>query len=295
MTEVWEPLKVDTPRGTFEVFRNGDGKPLCVTHLYSAFNQTGDHFAHAFLSWRTVYLVNLRDAGNSPRVRHQTELSMDMAVDDLDAIRAALGVAAWDYAGHSTGGMLGLKYALAHPESLGALIVAGAAASHHYNQRKDCIYHPDHPQFGRMQQLLEQLKDPRLPDTKRQRLTRQRTELSLYQPEHYDRYFDGRVTKRLAPSRLEYFSAWDFSAFDVRTRLANIHLPVLVACGRHDVQCPFWCSEEMHQRIPGSYLAEFASSNHYPFLEEPDKFQRVVEALLHTRDAEDLRLSSHGE
>ncbi|MFZ3579447.1 alpha/beta fold hydrolase [Virgibacillus sp. DJP39] len=95
-----------TDRGTFEVFTKGCGAPLCVTHLYSEFNATGDYFADSFTHGHKVYLVNLRDAGNSEKAHEPHELSMLESILDLEAIREALTVKTWSFAGHSTGGML---------------------------------------------------------------------------------------------------------------------------------------------------------------------------------------------
>ncbi len=38
----WINHLLSTNRGTFEIFVKGEGEPLCVTHLYSEFNETGD-------------------------------------------------------------------------------------------------------------------------------------------------------------------------------------------------------------------------------------------------------------
>src|SRR5690606_8354067 len=56
--EKWKQLIIDTERGIFEVFTKGEGPPLCVTHHYSIFNETGDYFAETFTPFCTVYLVN---------------------------------------------------------------------------------------------------------------------------------------------------------------------------------------------------------------------------------------------
>lgn len=45
---MWDRVMVETTRGSFEVFTAGEGEPICVTHLYSEFNETGDHFAEKF-------------------------------------------------------------------------------------------------------------------------------------------------------------------------------------------------------------------------------------------------------
>jgi hypothetical protein len=44
----WKTRLVSTARGTFEVFIKGKGLPLCVTHHYSEFNDSGDYFADSF-------------------------------------------------------------------------------------------------------------------------------------------------------------------------------------------------------------------------------------------------------
>ena len=95
-----------------------EGKPLCVTHLYSEFNSNGNLFASAFTNHYTVYLINLRGCGNSTHDTTKYNLGMVDAVRDLEAIREALNFKDWTYAGHSTGGMLALQYAIMCPERL---------------------------------------------------------------------------------------------------------------------------------------------------------------------------------
>ena len=276
----WRREVVETPRGLFEVFRQGRGMPLAVTHLYSAYNASGDRFAGAFAPLREVFLVNLRGAGASTWSGEPSELGMATAVDDLEAIRTALGFARWDFAGHSTGGMLGLGYAVRAQAGLGRLIVAGAAASRAYNQRPDSIYHPEHPEFGHMQRLIERLKAGGLSQAERARLAAERTALSLHHPERHGAYFGDGAAKEMAGARLDYFSRVDYPAFDLRDSLPQVRVPTLVLVGRHDVQCPAWCSEEIHALVPDSRLVVFEDSNHYPFLEEAEAFRAVIRDFL---------------
>lgn len=51
---MWKRQMLRTKRGTFELFTKGNGEPLCVTHHYSQFNETGDYFADVFTA-RIVY------------------------------------------------------------------------------------------------------------------------------------------------------------------------------------------------------------------------------------------------
>lgn len=273
---MWERTSVKTKRGVFEVFVRGEGKPICVTHLYSEFNETGDRFANVFIPHRKTFLVNLKDAGQSPKAKVPSELDMEETVDDLEAIRVALDFDTWDFAGHSTGGMLGLMYAVRYPESLASLLVVGAAASKDYAAHAGCIYNPDHPMYEPMQALRRlQLQEGIRPDQKR-KYGQEITKLSLCKPENYSQYFSQDIQKRVAPTRLDHFSRVDFPRFDLTPSLSQVDLPVLAMCGRHDVQCPLRCSEEIQNLVPNSELVVFEESNHYPFLEESSLFAEHV-------------------
>jgi proline iminopeptidase len=66
----------------------------------------------------------------------------------------------------------------------------------------------------------------------------------------------------------------------MRSQLAKVTVPALIMCGRYDVQCPLWCSVEMHELISGSKLVIFEHSNHYPFLEEAQRFSEEIHSFL---------------
>lgn len=280
----WETRTIHTARGKFEVFVKGEGNPICVTHHYSEFNHTGDYFAESLTEHHTVYLVNLKQAGNSSKANEAHELSMFDAVYDLEAIREALGYAKWTYAGHSTGGMIGVIYGIHFSKSLTSLILVGAAARKYANSSSECIYHPNHPHFDRMQQLIETLKRPDLPPGDRESFSKERTKLSLFQPDKYDEYFSLGIHKKMSAPRMNFFIREEM-IFDVTRELEKISTNTLILSGRHDVQCPLSFSVEMNELIPKSQLFIFNESNHYPFLEEKSLFRQVILTYLKETDA----------
>ncbi|MFJ8240311.1 alpha/beta fold hydrolase [Bacillus tropicus] len=245
---MWKQQMINTKRGTFELFTKGSGEPLCITHHYSQFNETGDYFADVFTSTHRVFLVNLRDAGNSAKANSEKELSM-----------------------------LGLLYAITYPNSLQSLVVVGAAASN-YTETPFCIYHPEHPQFHYMQQLIENLKTPQLTSEEREELATKRTKLSLYKPENYNSYFDKPIKKIMSASRMNAFSH-EYPAFNLREHLPSMKTKTLIICGRHDVQCPIQYSIDMHEGIRNSIFVTFEESNHYPFLEEAAQFTSTTQTF----------------
>lgn len=275
----WNQKMITTARGEFEVFTKGDGAPLCVTHHYSEFNETGDSFADAFTETNQVFLINLREAGNSAKAVQPYQLSILETVLDLEAIREVLGFDKWGFAGHSTGGMLGVVYAVYFSEKLCFNVIVGAAAREYMTFSKDCIYNEQHPQFEKMQELMEKLKQPGLSAGEKSSLKIQRTKWSLANPDKYDDYFAADIRKELSAVRLNFFSR-ELHVFDVTRKLGLITAPTLIMCGKHDVQCPLKYSVEMNELIPGSTLAVFNASNHYPFLEEAERFSEAYRSFV---------------
>ena len=228
-------------------------------------------------------LVNLREAGQSVRAEHDEQLTMRETVEDLEAIREAMGFEKWAYAGTSTGGMIGLTYGIHHSESLTCLIVAGATASRDYMSLSGSIYSSAHPKNARVVELLAIINNPASTPEERRPASREWTQMSLYRPEKIDDYFNvpGKGGKT-HPRRLRGYIN-ELANYDLRDSLHQIQVPTLVLCGRHDASCPVECSEEIHRLTPGSKLVIFEESNHYPYLEQPDHFQDAVQTFFACR------------
>ncbi|SEH63636.1 proline iminopeptidase [Halobacillus karajensis] len=271
----WKKRMVHSDRGNFEIFEKGEGFPLAVTHIYSEFNETGDYFAEVFVKTHHVYIINLKDCGNSDKAKAPHEFSMLETILDLESIRRALGFTKWKFAGHSTGGMLGVLYGIYFSDSLEKLLLVSAAAREYMTFSPDCIYNESHPNFNKMQELIERLKNNELSAQKRSELSKERTKLSLLKPEDYDQYFNRFTKKKMSVVRMNFF-ARELHTFDVTKKLPRIKTPTLIIGGTHDIQCPPLYSREMAEWIPDSILFLFNESNHYPHLEEPTEFNKVI-------------------
>ena len=278
----WERKLLHTSRAVFEIFMKGEGDPLCVTHHYSEFNGTGDYFAETFTGTNQVFLINLREAGGSDKANAPYQLSMLETIYDLEAVREALGFRHWGFAGHSTGGMLGIVYGIHFSKSLDFTVIVGGAAREYMTFSEDCIYNEAHPEFSRMQELIEALKQPDLSLGKRKELSVERTKLSLHHPEKYHELFSLGIHKGMSAARMNFFIR-ELQVFDMTRKLEFISVPSLIMCGRYDVQCPLKYSIEMAEGIPDSRLVIFERSNHYPFLEEADRFRGEYELFLYER------------
>ncbi|MCP4333250.1 MAG: alpha/beta fold hydrolase [Gammaproteobacteria bacterium] len=103
----------------------GTGPALFLIHGIGSRRQTWEQIIDELQDEYTCISYDLRGHGASPLP--DGPFGLDELVEDLEALRARLGIEQAHFAGHSLGGMIGPAYARAHPEralSLGLLSTA---------------------------------------------------------------------------------------------------------------------------------------------------------------------------
>jgi pimeloyl-ACP methyl ester carboxylesterase len=77
----------------------------------------------------------------------------------------------------------------------------------------------------------------------------------------------------------------DFTAcgrFDFMNEVQAIKLPTLVICGDQDALTPIKYSRYLADKIAGASLAIIEGAGHLPMMEQPDEFNKKVEAFLNS-------------
>lgn len=78
----------------------------------------------------------------------------------------------------------------------------------------------------------------------------------------------------------------DHGVIDWRDMLETISIPTLVCVGRYDRNAPVPAAEHVANSVSQGQLVIFEHSAHAPFYEEPEEFNRALEAFLdHTEEA----------
>lgn len=273
---MWEQKYIETGRGTFEYFVKGNGKPLAITHFYMAFNEQGNWFADPFTEHYKVFLINVRGAGNSPVITTDDQMRFEEIILDVEAVREALHIPKWAFAGHSTGGMLALQYAVLNPQSLTTCICGCSAASKAYARHPNSIYCPDNPNFNRMLDIMEALNNPHTTQEERRTLSFEWAMMSFVREEKLRNALTLPNGTRTVGKALDYFRKVAVKSLDLRKDLQTIQVDTYVFGGKYDAQCPIEFSEEIAERIPTSDLTIFEQSNHHPFVEEEQAFMDFV-------------------
>lgn len=277
---MWIQQFVETTRGTFEIFVKGEGEPLAVTHLYSEYDERGTIAANPYTAYYKVYLINLRGAGNSVKASNIHQYSMEESVLDLESIRETLKLQRWGFAGHSTGGMLALKYGINFPSSLTKLIVGGAAASYEYAQDSKCIYCTENANYKRIIEIMDRLNSKETTIEERKSLSYEWLLMSFYKEEKLKQLLTQPNSGKTIGERLQYFRKYEYPTYDVRDALKLVNIPSYIYVGKNDSQCPLKFSEEIASLIPQANLTIFEESNHYPFFEEAEEFEEFVISTL---------------
>lgn len=234
---------------------------------------------------RCVVFYDQLGGGNSDVPQDPGMYSITLYLEEIEAVRLALGLDHVHILGHSWGGMLAMEYALTQPPGLMSIILADTGASM-----------PLWMAEGR--RLVTEL-----PIDVQQVIQKHETDGTTDSPEYHDacrvfsrRYLGGRIDprpdclKRMAgkPGDEVYRLMWGPSEWyltgtlkdwDVTSRLGEIHLPTLVIGGRHDEATPA-ITEAVHRGIPGSEWVIFENSGHFPHIEETEQYLQIIEQFL---------------
>ena len=273
---MWKQRLIETARGTFELFEKGEGEPLAITHFYMAFNEKGNWFANPFTEHYKVFLINVRGAGNSPEVIEDEQMSFTEIIQDLEAIRSALQIEKWAFAGHSTGGMLALQYAIDAQASLTKVIAGCTAASKAYASHPSSIYCSKNKNFQRMIEIMEALNNPNTPQQSRSELSFEWAVMSFVEEGKWRQALLTPNSGLTVGRALDYFRKVLVKTYDIRDQLSEISIPAYIFGGKYDAQCPIQFTYEIADHIPSAQLTVFEQSNHNPFVEEKQLFESFV-------------------
>ncbi|HEX8693201.1 MAG TPA: alpha/beta hydrolase [Longimicrobium sp.] len=242
-------------------------------------------------SLRMVYF-DQRGSGHSDRPA-SGDYAIATLVEDVEALRRALGVPRIALVGHSFGGLLALEYAAKYPERVSHLVFAAGLWDTPFQCRL------------RLQRLAEMRPAAyarvRADTLERDGARRSDCELEFRAfesgeereafntelmfpdpsvPARMDSVNAARGVRNTGEMSRALFAAgllrYRFTAFD---RLA---MPVLVIAGGHDGAAGPAGQRELARRLPNARFVEYENSGHFVYLDEPDRFARDVARFVST-------------
>ena len=261
-----------------------DGKiPLLVLH-------GGPGFPHDYLEdlaqlaegGRPVVFYDQLGTGKSDHPDDSALWVMETFVEEVAAVREALGLDQAHLLGHSWGGWLALEYTLRRPAGLLSLILASACASlpafaAETRRLKDSLPAEVREVIDR-HEAQGTTDDPEYAEATMAYYTQWTCRLDPF-PEHVMRSFSNLNEDVYGTMQgPEWNVTGNLRDWDVTARLGELALPVLVTSGRYDEMTPA-VVEPLVSGIPGAEHVVFEESSHLAMAEEPDRFREIVESF----------------
>ena len=212
---------------------------------------------------RPCLALDLRSAGASPRATRPPDL--DQHVEDLEALRKALGLGAVVPIGCAMGSMVAAAYAARHPDKVPALVMCNPTARSSPASRSMLEARAAAVVAGGMGAIL--------PDAVERPFTAQPRDA------RYSRY----LTAFAAQDAAAYADAVrGFANADATADLRRIGCPVLLLAGRHDLLLPPALAEEVRHLLPAgaAQLEIDEEAAHFLPYQQPARFAtRVLDFL----------------
>ncbi len=275
----------------------GQGKPLMIVH--GGPGASHDYFLPYLMPLarhNRLVFIDERGSGKSTQIENPKGYTVENMVEDVEAVRQALGLGKISLLGHSYGGVLAQAYALKYQRHLSHLILCSTfystkemnavlqreLAAAPADVRKKVHEDEAAGLFGKGQPweqhrytadyMIEAWGGAYFP--------------YLYQrrPDpNYDPVADGNMAwtlyREMWGSHGEFIIDGNLKSVEYAGRLKTLHVPTLVTAGDHD-ECDPNQAREMHKLIKGSRLVIFPKSGHMTFVDQTDRFVRAIEGFI---------------
>ena len=239
----------------------------------------------------TLIAYDQRGSGLSTLVSDSTVLSLADHVADLEAIRDHFGIERLTLFGHSWGGNLVAAYALDHPERVERLVLANPAPARRT---------PYLAQLGsKLQAWMDSATLASLPTLRANRIDPsmdlQQTCRAYWRVMARGYFADPMDTATVNGMRGDFCTSspeallnarmvnrvtWrSLGDWDWRGTLTALTAPTLIVTGTEDTM-PLEATKEWEEFMPNAEMVILEETGHYPQVERPDEYFRVLFAFL---------------
>jgi L-proline amide hydrolase len=235
---------------------------------------------------RRVILYDQLGNGKSDHPHSPSMWTVQLFVEEVAAIRRALGLDQVHLLGQSWGGMLAMEYALTKPKGLVSLTISNSPASMPQwvaeANRLRAELPPDVQQTLLKHEAAGTTDDPAYQEAVMVFYHKHVCRLDSW-PDYVNRTFEKLgenpevYLTMNGPS--EFHVTGTLKNWDITNRLSEIHEPALVIGGRYDEATPA-ITERVHRGISGSEWVIFEKSSHMPFVEETNRYMDTLDQFL---------------
>jgi len=282
---------IEVPGGQvwYKVVGSGESVPLLTLHGGPGGGHDYLEPLNALASERPVVFFDQLGCGKSDTPDDVSLWRIDRFVDEVTAVRDALGLDRIHLLGHSWGGWLAIEYMLGAPSGVVSLTLASTSASI--------------PQFVHEAGKLISKLPREMAETMRRLEAEgdfENPEFEAGMMEFYKRHLcrldpwpdplmrcienlDGNIVYETMNGPTEFTVIGNMKDWNRIEKLSEIVAPTLITCGRYDELTPA-CSRTLRQGIMNSRMHVFERSAHMAHLEETESYLQILSEFLRDFD-----------
>lgn len=182
--------------------------------------------------------------------------------------------------GHSQSGFCSIAYSIEFPEKVKSLILIGSVSG--WPMVKKSSIHKQFSWFSCERWKMMYWGTRKMINMSNMLIHKKLDQL-VENYSYYDKtlvyeiQFDKSDRKISEPIRAKWMVNLRKYNYDYSNRLREIDIPVLICVGKHDPQTPVEANMELKNKISTSIIEVFDYSGHLPFVEEKDKFIKLLD------------------
>lgn len=271
----------------------GKGDPI----FFIAGGPGGTHYGlrtfDALSTTNTLVYFDGFGRGKSDSAKDVTEYSLQRDIDDLEALRKAMGYETIAILGHSYGGLVAQGYAIQHQAHTKHLIIANSFHSYlMWQENDDNSNHEIKTNYPEVWNELMKVREAgaissdaihqeiygKVPYGFLYAYNPGRFENSGRKP--YPNSFNAKLYYQMVGKDGDFIVGNDIGNFDFRKQLKDLKMPILVIGGRFDRVAVPSMMVKYKDYCPQAKFVMFEKSGHNPQVEQPEEEFEIIRTFL---------------
>ena len=231
--------------------------------------------------------------GKSDTAKNVTEYSLERDIEDLEALRKAMGYSSISILGHSYGGVVAQGYAIKYPNNVKHLILVNSFHSYPmWQENCDNSNHEIKTNYPEVWKELMIVREKGVVSSDKIHIDIYARVpygfLYSYNPENfkkrskkpYPNYMNMNLYYQMVGRDGDFIVANDIGNFDFRKQLKKLKMPILIITGRYDRVAVPWMMVKYKEYCPQAEFVMFEYSGHQPQVEEPEATITLIREFL---------------
>lgn len=274
------------PQGTLsvndtELFVNvmGEGEPLLILHGGPGLSH--DYFLphlEPLADHMKLILFDQRGMGRSSVDLDSTSFSMELLIEDIDALRQKLRLESIHLMGHSWGGIMAMHYAAHYPQNLSSLILCNSMP---VTPDFDELLVENFARIYQRQNMADLEHLQKKIDSGNRDIALQERYMQLhFRPSFYDTSDVNKLHLNLSENffktqeLLPYLASREES-YRLLPKLKNFEAPALII--RSEIEAiPIESDRYLENILKNGKLISIDHAGHFPFIEKPEEFTKLI-------------------